>query len=297
MSSFDFQKSERSVLIVIMVVIFIAAVTIVLVGGGSTHTSPTSQDSADGKVRDGMSDAYNRSGRHTYYYYEEGIKEKLFPFDPNIADSTTLLQLGLQPWQVRNIYKYRAHGGIYRTPDDFSKLYGLTNGQWKRLRPYIRISNDYQAMVPKISNHVQHRDSLYRLDMKIHENERIELNSSDTSELQKVPGIGHYYASQIYYYGQRLGGYCSTSQLFEIEDFPEQSLRYFIVDKSKIKKLDVNKLTINQLRRHPYINFYQAKAIVDYRRIRGTIKSLNDLRLLKEFPQEEIKRLEPYVNY
>lgn len=26
-----------------------------------------------------------------------------FPFDPNTADSTQLLRLGLQPWQVRNI--------------------------------------------------------------------------------------------------------------------------------------------------------------------------------------------------
>ena len=29
-----------------------------------------------------------------------------FPFDPNTADSNQLLRLGLQPWQVRNIYRY-----------------------------------------------------------------------------------------------------------------------------------------------------------------------------------------------
>ena len=30
-------------------------------------------------------------------------KPETFPFDPNTADSTQLLRLGLQPWQVRNI--------------------------------------------------------------------------------------------------------------------------------------------------------------------------------------------------
>ena len=42
----------------------------------------------------------------TYAVPEE--KVETFPFDPNTADSTTLLRLGLAPWQVRAIYKYRA---------------------------------------------------------------------------------------------------------------------------------------------------------------------------------------------
>ena len=67
----------------------------------------------------------------------------LSPFDPNTADSTQLLRLGLQPWQVRNIYKYRAAGGIYRTKTDFARLYGLTVKQYRELEPYIRISADY----------------------------------------------------------------------------------------------------------------------------------------------------------
>jgi DNA uptake protein ComE-like DNA-binding protein len=40
-----------------------------------------------------------------------------------------------------------------------------------------------------------------------------------------------------------------------------------------------------------------AKAIIDYRRLRGDIKSLNELRLSKDFPDEVIQRLEPYIEY
>jgi DNA uptake protein ComE-like DNA-binding protein len=61
--------------------------------------------------------------------------------------------------------------------------------------------------------------------------------------------------------------------------------------------LNINRLTLQQLRRHPYINFYMAKAIIDYRRLRGDIKSLNELRLSKDFPDEVIHRLEPYIEY
>jgi DNA uptake protein ComE-like DNA-binding protein len=51
------------------------------------------------------------------------------------------------------------------------------------------------------------------------------------------------------------------------------------------------------LRRHPYINYYQAKAIIDYRRLHGNIKSLQDLRFSKDFTEGAIRRLEPYVVY
>ena len=44
-------------------------------------------------------------------------------------------------------------------------------------------------------------------------------------------------------------------------------------------------------------NFVQAKAITDYRRLHGPIKSLQDLRLSKDFPPEAIERLLPYVAY
>lgn len=77
------------------------------------------------------------------YYATPSTKAERFPFDPNTADSTQLLRLGLQPWQVRNIYKYRARGGIYRQKEDFARLYGLTVKQYRELEPYIHISNDY----------------------------------------------------------------------------------------------------------------------------------------------------------
>ena len=39
------------------------------------------------------------------------------------------------------------------------------------------------------------------------------------------------------------------------------------------------------------------KAITDYRRLHGDIKSLNELRLSKDFTDEAIHRLEPYLDY
>lgn len=219
-----------------------------------------------------------------------------FPFDPNTADSTQLLRLGLEPWQVRNIYKYRGRGGIYRKKEDFARLYGLTVKDYRRLEPYIRISSDYLPASTLVQEEHVVRDTL-RYPVKIGEGEQVVLNTADTTELRKVPGIGTYYAARIVRYGQRLGGYVSVDQLDEIEDFPQEAKKYFTIQDAHPQQLNVNQLTLQQLRKHPYINFYQAKAIVDYRRLHGNLKSLQELRLSKDFPPEAIERLTPYVTF
>ena len=245
---------------------------------------------------------YDRSKRPVQYYATESKKLERFPFDPNTADSTQLLRLGLQPWQVRNIYKYRAKGGVYRRKEDFARLYGLTVKQYRALEPYIRISSDYlpaSTLVDKrepVEQEPVKRDTL-RYPVKIQENEHVVLNTADTTQLKKVPGIGSYYARQIIRYGQRLGGYVNVDQLDEIDDFPKESKKYFVIVDAHPNRLNINRLTLPQLRRHPYINFFQAKAITDYRRLHGDIKSLNELRLDRDFPEEAIRRLEPYIEY
>jgi DNA uptake protein ComE-like DNA-binding protein len=133
--------------------------------------------------------------------------------------------------------------------------------------------------------------------VKIRKGEHVVLNIADTVMLRQVPGIGAYYAKEIVRYGKWLGGYVSVDQLDEIDNFPEEAKKYFVIEKSDPQKLNVNKLTLQQLRRHPYINFYQAKAITDYRRLHGNIKSLQDLRFSSDFTDEDIRRLEPYIAY
>lgn len=132
---------------------------------------------------------------------------------------------------------------------------------------------------------------------KIREGEHVVLNTADTTALKTIPGIGPYFARKIVQYGERLGGYVNIDQLDEIEDFPLESKQYLVVQDAQPKKLNINQLSLNELKRHPYINYYQARAIEDYRRLHGPLKSLNDLRLSKDFPPKAIERLMPYVAY
>ena len=294
-------RNDRLILIITMLVGTLVLIGIFLLGGERPE---------DAQMRNGNGEV-RKNGR--YIPYDEGLSpsKECFYFDPNTADSTQLLRLGLQPWQVRNIYRYRAKGGVYRKKEDFARLYGLTVKDYRRLEPYIRISEDYLPASTLVggkgdindrnyrdySNYSTYKKDSLRYPVKIRKGEHVVLNIADTAMLRQVPGIGAYYAKEIVRYGKWLGGYVSVDQLDEIDNFPEEAKKYFVIEKSDPQKLNVNKLTLQQLRRHPYINFYQAKAITDYRRLHGNIKSLQDLRFSSDFTDEDIRRLEPYIAY
>lgn len=301
-------RNDRKVAIAAVCVGVLALVGIWFGGGNPPTRTENDEDtrySRESRLSRGSRE--NRDSSNSYYAVESRSVER-FPFDPNTADSTQLLRLGLQPWQVKNIYKYRAKGGVYRRKEDFAQLYGLTVKQYRELEPYIQISSDYLPAATVVEyresrysrasrDSREPRDSSLHYPVKIKENEHVVLNTADTAQLRTVPGIGTYYAKEIVRHGQWLGGYVSIDQLDEIEGFPQESKKYFVIQGASPKKLNVNKLTLQQLRKHPYINYYQAKTIVDYRRLHGKIASLDDLRLSKDFPPEAIRRLEPYVEF
>lgn len=283
-------------MIFLLAVVVLSAVVVGIMdkGGMSSQLARTDSLTADSSIRKA---AVRRGGQ--YIYNVETVRRKLSAFDPNTADSTLLLSLGLQPWQVRSIYRYRAKGGIYRQPSDFARLYGLTVKQYKELLPYIHISDEYKpaAEVYGRTDAVRSGRDTLRYPVKLQPGQYVTLDDADTASLRKVPGIGRYYASRIVRYRNDLGGYVSVAQLSEIEGIPEAALSYFRVTGGAVRKLNLNRLTLNELKHHPYINFYQARRIIDYRRLKGPLHSIDDLRLLKDFSQRDIERLRPYVEF
>lgn len=128
--------------------------------------------------------------------------------------------------------------------------------------------------------------------------EPLDLNSLDSTGLVKLPGIGPATAIKIIRYRERLGGYTQISQLTEIEGLPDSLMKWFIItDTVPIRKVPVNKATLTELRRHPYLDFYQARAIVEFRNERGMIKGPGQLSFMEEFSAQDLDRLIPYLDF
>ena len=327
---FYLQKKDRQALLTLLAIMIVCVSLTFLIQEKQNDAPVTSQlDSTNSNQEKDASSAkiHHASKSHPLYSKEEGMVHELFPFDPNTASAEDFERLGLESWQARSIIRFREKGGIFSRPSDFARVYGITKRTYEVLLPFIQIADDYKPAAdfygkegygrsgrhntPYYNNreeryrrYDQDKTSLsegkseakvYSYPHKLRANEHIEINGADTTLLMKIPGIGSYYASRIVRYRERLGGFASAQQLEDIDGLPESAIAYIKIDNQQIRKMNLNKLTLNQLKKHPYLNFYQAKEICDYRRLKGPLHSIEDLKLLKDFPPDEIDRLKPYI--
>lgn len=330
---FYLQKKDRQALLTLLAIMIVCVSLTFLIQKKPENTPVASQlDSIDGnQKKDATSSMVQHASKsHPLYSKEEGMVHELFPFDPNTASAEDFERLGLESWQARSIIRFREKGGIFSRPSDFARVYGITKRTYEVLLPFIQIADDYKPAADfygkegygrsgrRYTPYYKNREERYRrydqdnassegkaedktetkvysYPHKLRANEHIEINGADTTLLMKIPGIGSYYASRIVRYRERLGGFASARQLEEIDGLPESSIAYIKIDEQQIRKMNLNKLTLNQLKKHPYLNFYQAKEICDYRRLKGPLHSIEDLKLLKDFPPDEIDRLKPYI--
>ena len=256
------------------------------------------------------------SGSRPVVYAVAEEKVETFPFDPNTADSTTLLRLGLASWQVRAIYKYRAKHGRYHTPEEFKRLPGMTYELWDRLGPQVRIARQFQYIdEAEKQSFSQERNALQGREVEktvlshqkdfVAERSRkfdtvtqVDINAADTTELMRIPGIGTYRANKIVEYRRKLGGYRNAEQVMEACAMPDEILQWVKVSaEAPVRKVNVNKLSLQRLMSHPYISFYQARAIVEYRKAYGDIKGVEDLKGLEGFTPLKIEKLQAYLEF
>ena len=241
-----------------------------------------------------------------------------FPFNPNTCDSATFVRLGLPSWMASNAMKYRRKGGIWHSPDDFARLYGLSEGDYNRLKPYIVIDERHRKKTYSdrpashyVASHAATGGGTPALAQedaqparpvypkKYQEGETVlDLNTCDTAELKRIPGIGSYYARKICKYRDELGGYVSTQQLSEISDLPEGIEKWFsTAQHPNVRKINVNKASFKELVHHPYLTYEQVKEITNYIRKYGPLQSWNDLRISPYFTPDDFHRLEPYFTF
>ena len=297
---FYFSLSERRAIYVLLVLIAVLVVAIVWTPAPEVQSVNVVAE-ADSLV---LSRKYNEERKS--FTKKERIQEEvsivLTPFDPNLADSIEFLRLGLPSYVIKNVIKYRQKGGRFSTPESFARIYGLTEAKFKELQPYIYISEEF-IKKPNRKTSAQERpkreekvDSLQK-PFKYPEGTLVDVNTADTTELKKIPGIGSGIARRIVAYRNRLGGFYTLEQLNEVEFVTADLLKWFKLEGDSVRKLPINRVGLDKLRAHPYINFYQAKVIVEYRRKKGEIKSLSQLALYEEFTEKDLKRLSAYISF
>ncbi len=148
--------------------------------------------------------------------------------------------------------------------------------------------------------HTEYRSSTYRRSYSAEPSaSSIPLNTIDSAGLLPLPGIGPVYAGRIVRYRALLGGYVHLDQLLEV--YGMDSLRYLpllsflSIDSSRIRKLNLNQASFRELLRHPYLEYEDVKALVQYRDRVGTIISKEEIATNSVLSDSVIDKVEVYL--
>lgn len=233
---------------------------------------------------------------------------KNFNFNPNTASVAQFEELGLPKFIAERIEKYRSKGGKFRKKEDFAKIYGVLPETYERLEPFINLPSAENESIhtPQAeltaSNEVSKEPILqptFSTKTTLKQPERFDFNTADTTDLMKIKGIGSGYAKRIIKFRDMLGGFANVEQVKETYGLPpetvEELLKYAFV-KTSVKKLKINSLPVSDFR-HPYLKYFQAKAIIAYREQHGAFKSAEELKAIKVLDESTIQKIEPYLEF
>lgn len=255
-------------------------------------------DSVSPNLNNNSEDDLQYSQPYEKRYASSTGKGELFYFDPNTLSEDGWKRLGLRDKTVSTIKNYLVKGGKFRRPEDISKIWGLSKADAERLIPYVKLPDEqqnknYSAAAPK------EQSTVSKTEKKIYTIVMVDINAADTSALIALPGIGSKLAQRIINFREKLGGFYKIEQVAETFGLPDSTFQKIknklTLNSTSLKKININKAAIDELKSHPYLRYAIGNAIVQYRNQHGNFSSLTELKKVMAVTDEVYAKALPYL--
>ncbi len=220
------------------------------------------------------------------------------PFLVDTVSAAWLTEHGLPYPVAKNLTAYRDANGRLESKEDVRKIYGMTDSILDAWQPYLLFTTKPSVQPPE-REIVELRKSTR--SAKKEPAFQVDINAADTAIFQVLYGIGPGFANRIVNYRNLLGGFTRTDQILEV--YGMDSARFLTIepylklDSIALRKLPVNMASVKSLKRHPYLNFYQARDIYEFRKNRQWIENWTMLLNIEGLDTTNLAKLKPYVSF
>ncbi|AXG70120.1 helix-hairpin-helix motif protein [Kordia sp. SMS9] len=272
-SHFTFLKAERSGILCSIFLIF-------TVQGIYFYTNPTQTDT------DSFSNAavaHYQQQIDSLKFIALNAKPKRYPFNPNFITDYKGFTLGMSTEEIDRLHTFRAKNKYVNSAAEFQTVTKVSDSLLNDIKPYFKFPEWVKNKQRKQSYQKKKYASKEEIILK-----KINLNTATVAELRKVYGIGEKLSARIVNYRTKLGGFTTASELGDVYGLKPEVIqniwKRFYIGKITIVKIDINKATVDELRKIYGIGEKLSARIVKYRtKLNGfvTEAQLNDVYGLK----------------
>jgi len=288
-----FSKTQRSALIIVVILIFSS-----LLFNRYAHLLYSDKVELEIEVLEARYEDLlaRQSEAKIEIDFEETADErkiKLFPFNPNEIKLNEWQALGLSQAQANSILKYLDKGGVFRSKADLKKMYVISESRYQSLESYILLPDEVPSKSRETYSSHTRKKSYKAISL--------ELNTADSADFTQLRGIGPVYAGRIVKFRDALGGFHAIDQLGEvwgIDDTLVSKLRPQLnLTEIQLNTIKINQVEAKELKSHPYLNWQQSNAIVNYRKQHGKFSGSADLSKIYSISDSLIRKLSPYLEF
>lgn len=222
------------------------------------------------------------------------LKFELFPFDPNTIDINGWKRLGLSDKTIHTIVNYRNKGGKFRTAEDIRKIWGLRKEDADRIIPFakVAITQNQSTYYHSINKQIVYKTDNIPLAP-------LDINTASPQDLMKIPGMDHSIPYKIIRFRDKLGGFWDVQQVKQTygmnDSLYKVILPFLKIEKTTLRKININSCSVNELNREPFINRDIAQAIIIYRNQHGSYQNIEDIKKIAFLTEETFQKIIPYL--
>ena len=230
---------------------------------------------------------FEKRNYSNYYSKKKKYKAPVSKFNPNIYSLSDWMNLGLSEKQSVVVLKFTSRG-IY-SEQDLKRIFVIPDILFELIRDSV--------VYPERFQNSPNQESFKKQAKQI---TLINLNTADTTEFIKIYGVGAFYAKQIIRYREKLGGFFKKEQLFEVwkmtTDAYDKIKDHVFISEKDVKRININSVTIEELKVHPYLKWNQANSIIKMRIQRNGFKNIEEIKESVLIDSETYEKLFPYLS-
>lgn len=228
----------------------------------------------------------------------EERKPKIYPFNPNYITDYKGASLGMSNEEIDRLLAFRKQDKWINSVKQFQEVTKVSDSLLHAIEPYFK----FPEWVTNPKKSFEKTNFTFNKSPKSFD-QKTDLNKATALQLQKVNGIGEVLSERIIKLRNKfVGGFIDMVQLQDVYGLtPEVIARInedFAVKTPRIiKKISLNKATIDELVTIQHIDYNLAFKIVEQRQLRDGFKSFEELKKVKDFPVNKFDIIKLYLHF